>query len=366
MSLVIGAILILALQSEAETAGLKALDAGRFEEAEKYFAAAVAANSQDYSALFHLGLARTFLNKDDEAMALFEQVLTLKPGLREAHLNLGLLLHRHRRFEAALPHLEAAWKQKAADTRAAYHLAESFRELSRCAEAEPVYRQLLSVDASLEAAQLGLARCLIRLDRLDEAAPMLKAAGGGLELAQAYEDRSRYEEAIPLYEQALAAGPDLAVATRLAGAYLATRQKDKARVLIGQALTTAPNDFDLRLTHGRLLRDERNFLAAAQEFARAVQVRPDSVPALNELAGMLISLNEDAKAIAVMDRLKALGAESPGHLFFRAVVLDRNRQVKPALAAYQAFLASSGGKFPDEEFKARQRARILEREAAKR
>lgn len=353
-------------QSEAELAGRKALDAGRFEEAEKQFAAAVAADPKDYTALFHLALARTFLNKDAEAMALFEKVLTLRPGLREAHLNLGLLLHRHRQFAAAVRHLEEAARQQPRDERAQYHLAESLRELDRCAEAEPVYRQLLTLDSSLVSAQLGLARCLLRLDRWEEATLWFAQAGQQLELAQAYEERRQWEKAIPLYEAALAQAPDFAVATRLAGAYLETGQRDKAQALIRRALAARPDDFDLRLTLGRLLRDERKFADAAEEFARAAQLQPESAAAWSELAGMLISLNNDTQALAALDRVRALGAETPGHLFFRAVVLDRNRQVKAALAAYQAFLAASRGQYPEEEFKARQRARILEREAAKR
>jgi hypothetical protein len=47
-------------------------------------------------------------------------------------------------------------------------------------------------------------------------------------------------------------------------------------------------------------------------------------------------------------------------------VLDKMKDLKPALESYQRFLALSQGQFPNEEFKARQRARILERELSKR
>jgi len=42
------------------------------------------------------------------------------------------------------------------------------------------------------------------------------------------------------------------------------------------------------------------------------------------------------------------------------------RALKPALDYYREFLARSNGKFPDEEWKARQRAKLLERELSKR
>jgi tetratricopeptide (TPR) repeat protein len=358
------AVLLLVLVWQADpAAGIKALDEGRFADAEKIFEQAVAADDKDYSALFHLALARTFLNKDEDAMALFRRVLEMKPGLPEAELNLGLLLFRYRKFREALPYLDAVAVKRPNDSRAIFHAAESYRELGQHNEAIEAYRKTLAADSNLIAAQLGLARSLVGLGRVEEAAEWFTKAGAELELAQAYEDKGEFAKAIALYERSQTGEDALAVTTRLAGLYIRTGEIAKAEPLIAAALKQSPNDFDLRLTYGRMLRDKRQFEPAAMEFARAAQLKPESAEALNELAGMFISLNHDARAIAVLDRLKQLNAETPGHLFFRAVVLDRNRQVKPALAAYRAFLAASNGQYPDEEFKARQRARILEKEA---
>ena len=64
--------------------------------------------------------------------------------------------------------------------------------------------------------------------------------------------------------------------------------------------------------------------------------------------------------------MKALDAEKPGHFFFRAVVLDRNHLYPPALENYEKFLSMSENKSPDEEFKARQRIRVIKKELSKR
>jgi hypothetical protein len=53
-------------------------------------------------------------------------------------------------------------------------------------------------------------------------------------------------------------------------------------------------------------------------------------------------------------------------LYFRAISYDHLHMLKDAVAAYNKFLASSQGKNPDEEFKARQRARILQEQLDKR
>ena len=130
-------------------------------------------------------------------------------------------------------------------------------------------------------------------------------------------------------------------------------------------LATDPNNFDIRMLHGRILRDQRKFTPAAQDFARATQMKPDYPNAWSELAGVLVMAEDYPAALGALDRLAALHAEKPGHVYLRAIVLDKIRQIKPALESYEKFLAMSNGQNPDEEFKARQRVRILQRELGK-
>jgi hypothetical protein len=50
----------------------------------------------------------------------------------------------------------------------------------------------------------------------------------------------------------------------------------------------------------------------------------------------------------------------------RAIILDKLHQLKPALDAYKQFLSMSHDQSPDQEFQARQRVRIIQRELEKR
>ena len=85
-----------------------------------------------------------------------------------------------------------------------------------------------------------------------------------------------------------------------------------------------------------------------------------------ELASALINSENYTQGLAALDRIKALGKETAGDLFFRAITLDKLHQLKPALAAYEEFLAADNGAHPDQEFQARQRARIIKVELTKR
>jgi len=79
-----------------------------------------------------------------------------------------------------------------------------------------------------------------------------------------------------------------------------------------------------------------------------------------------VMLENYPQALAALDHVRALKAEIPGDYFFRAMVLDRIHERKDAIAEYQKFLAVSKGEFPNQEFQARQRIRILELDLQKR
>ena len=171
-----------------------------------------------------------------------------------------------------------------------------------------------------------------------------------------------FAAAIPGLESAVKESPSLANRLALADAYKMNKQIDKAIEQLQLAVVSDPANYDLRMYLGRELRDQRKFVPAAQQFAAAAKIRPDSVKAWNELAAVLV-VNEDyAGGLAALDRVRALGKELPGDFYYRAISLEKLRQPKPAMEAYRQFLATDGGKMPDQEFLARQRIRIIESE----
>jgi tetratricopeptide (TPR) repeat protein len=145
-----------------------------------------------------------------------------------------------------------------------------------------------------------------------------------------------------------------------------TKQDDKALAVASQLVAAEPNAFDVRMFAGKLLLNLHKIGPAASQFAAAAKIKPDSIEAWRELSSALVINQNYAEGIAALDRLRALGVETSGQLFFRALSYDHLHQLKDALAAYNKFLEASQGKNPDEEFKARQRARIIQHELDKR
>ncbi len=386
--------------SDPAAEGAKALQEQHYQQAVECFTKALAADPKDYVSEFNRALAYSLLGKDTEAAEGYRKTLELKPGLYQAELNLGIILLRQKHAADALPHLQAAVTDRPKESRPQRYLGDALLETGDSARAEQAFRAALDSDPKSAPAELGLARALARQSRLPDAAPHFQKAAeldpemkdALLELASLYEkghdpanaialyrqfpdnvaaqermaqllvETGRPAEAIPYLEKAVANSPTAANRLALAQAYRVTKQTDKELLLLQQAIQTEPNNWDLHMAYGRELRDLHKYAPAAQQFAMVAKALPKSVEAWNELAAMLISMENYPLALAALDRLKELGAETPGHIYLRAIVLDRMRDLKGALENYRRFLAANGGKSSNEEFNARHRAKDIDHE----
>lgn len=384
--------------------GMKALDAGKYEAAAEAFTKAVAADPSDYTAHFNLALAYSFLQQDAQGIAEYRKALELQPGLYAAQLNLGILLLRQKNPAEALPLLEAAVAQKPAEFRPRFYLAEAELGTGDAVKAEANYRTALEANAKAAGAQLGLARALAQQGKLAEAAPHFRQAAeldanyrdSLLELAVLYEkgrqlgeaielyrqfpdnaaaqervgelllENKQYADAIPRLEEAYTKSPTQANRIGLAEAFLFNSQLEKALPLLEKAVAEEPANYDLRMMLGRALRDHKQYPAAAEQFQAALKTKPEAGPTWNELGGVLYLADDYQQALAAFDRGRQLGENTAGNAFLRAIILDKLRQLKPALEAYRQFLAMSEGKNPDQEWQARQRVRIIQGELDKR
>lgn len=396
--------LYLAFQSNFYEQGMKAMQEQRYQAAIDDFNNAIAAEPKDFTLHFNLALAYSLSGKDPEGIAEYKKCLELKPDLYQADLNLGILLLRQKQPVDAIPYLTSAAAQKPKEFRPVFYLAEALSGGGEFEKAEPAYRSALEIDPKSAGAESGLGRALAKQDHLTEAAPHFRKAAeldpryrdALLELADLMEQHDQPDQAIELYKQfpenaaaqervgalqlkqgkaaeavasleaAVAASPTVANRAALATAYVKNQQSDKAFPLIHQLVQAQPNDFELRMMYGRMLRDQRKFSDSAQEFFRSTQLKPDSAEAWSELAGVLVMAENYPAALGALDKVAALHAEKPGHVYLRAIVLDKNKQLKPALESYQRFLSMSQGQNPNEEFKARQRSRIIQLELSKR
>ncbi len=388
------------VSSYSEDDGLKAMDRQDFQQAFQIFTKLAADDPKDYSAWFNLALAEAALQKYDQAIGHLEKALELKPGLYEAEFNLGLVYLRSHQLAEAEPHFEAAVRLKPNELQARMALADNQLAIGKDDAAAKSYEAVLRMNPKSARAELGLGQSLLHLGALDQAAEHYRAAAAldpklrpyELELAAAYAGAKRPTEAIAIlkesqgtagaakqlgelylatnqpqlaveqFELAVKQSPTLSNQMALATAYIQNNQEGLAAPILEKSLATNPDDYEVQMALGRIWRDQRDYRKAVDRFYVAAKLKPNDPVAWSEIATACVIAEMYPQAIAALDQIHRLNAEKPGHYYLRAIVLDKLRQIKPALENYRRFLELSQGKSPDEEFKARQRVRILEHE----
>lgn len=360
----------LAQTPDFDAAGKQALDAHDYSRAVDAFRQAVAAGPNDYAAHFNLGFACSLAGQDDEAVSEYQKVLALHPGVYEAQVNLGGALLRLNRFADADAAYRSALILKPESAAAEEGLARALAHQDRLADSEPYFRKAAALDPSYKDSLLELASLYGDHHQPAEAIAILhefpENPAAQERMGALLIESGHSAEAIPPLEFAVAKSPTPANRLELAQAYAKEKQLAKAEPLAAAVLAAAPDDNDVRMFYGRVLRDQRKFPQAIEQFQAAAARQPQAADIWNELAGVYLVAEQYQQAITAFERVRALGAEKPADLFFRATAHDHLHQAKEALENYNRFLAASQGVFPNQEFQARQRVLILEKELGKR
>jgi tetratricopeptide (TPR) repeat protein len=360
----------------------------------------------DGRALFDAGYVADAQNRLDDAAGLYRRATAADPQSLEAHLSLGLLLARQDKpdearlelvtattldpGEAGLQLKARAWRalaridrdsdpsrssadllealklspETSEDTLLAASLAEKTGQLDA---AEKEYRRVLAEDPKSLAADAGLAHILIARKEFPEAETLLRGA-----LVQAPNDpvltaqlatvlaNQDNAEALPLLQKLHAEHPaDPAISRMLASVLAAAGDYAGSDQLDLQLLRAEPDDLELLISHGQNLVHQGELAQAYTVFDKASKIDSASVEAWNGLAFTASRTNRPDAAIHALTMRSEYASESASTLFLWATAYDSLHQKQQAVAYYRRFLDASAGKFPDQEWQARQRLQVL-------
>lgn len=389
--------------AEAEAA----IEKQDYATAERKLAQAVASDPEDYRAWYDLGFVRNATGRKAEAIDAYRKSVAARPDIFESNLNLGLMLAAMGQAEAerylrAATRLQPTAKPEEGVARAWLSLArvlepkdsaqalEAYGEAAklqprdpephlsaglllerqdRLTEAENEYRQAAALDPKSTEAMAGLVNVYIGAKRLPEAEALLRKllaahpanTSARLQLARLLMAQERSQETKTEYQTVLQTAPDDADAQReLAAAYAASQQYADAAVLYRALVQKSPQDAGLRHRHGATLLRLRSFPEAQQELLLAVKLNPQLGEGYGDLALAAAENKNYELAIKALDARAQLLPENPGTYFLRATSYDHLKAFKQAAENYRQFLIASGGRDPDQEWKARHRLKAID------
>ncbi len=371
------------------------------------------AHPADARALFDAGYVADAENHLDAAASLYLRATQADPKSFEAHLALGLLLAREGKLDQARTELATAttlppgaggpqlmaraWRALAQidrprpgrpgnaadasndllqalklspetedDTLLAASLAEDTGQDDAAAAA---YRRVLAKDPKSETASSGLAHLLIEQKQYPQAETVLRAALAQLpndpvltaQLTLVLADQDK-PEALPLAEKLHQAHPNDTGITRMlaellseAGQYAASDQ------LYTSLLASSPSNEDLLVAHGQNLVEEQQFTQAFEVFTKVTELDPANPEGWSGLAFTASKTGQPSITIHALTMRSKFLPENASTYFLWATSYDTLHQKTQAAAYYHHFLESADGKFPNQEWQARQRLQVLEK-----
>ncbi len=362
----------------------------------------------DARALFDAAYVADAENNLDEAAALYRRAIEADPKRFEARLMLGMLLARQGKLDDARPELRAAtqldpgdagpvakaraWRALARidrdqspgeasndllealkltpetpdDTLLAADLAEKSGQKDA---AEAAYRRLLTANPGNVQANAGLAHLLIVRKQFPDAEKLLRAAlekapeepalTAQLATVLAAQDKA---EALPLLQKLHAAHPgDPAITRMLAEVLSEAGDAEGSDRLYVTLLAAHPSDPELLVAHGQNLIRQQKFAEAFTAFSRATELEPANADGWSGLAFAASKTGKPEVTLhALLMRSKYL-PDIPSTYFLWATSYDTLHDKAAAITYYHHFLEAAAGKYPNQEWQARQRLLLLEK-----
>jgi Flp pilus assembly protein TadD len=368
----------------------------------------LAAHPADARALFDAGYAADAQNHLDAAADLYRRAVAADPNAFEPQLSLGLLLARQGKADEARPELTKAttldpgdagpalkaraWRalakiDRTADPAAASDdliealklspetesdtlLAASLAEATDQPDiAEAAYRRALAKDPASAEANAGLAHILIARKQYPDAESLLRTAvqsapddlalSAQLATVLAAQDKA---EALPLLQKLHDAHPAETAITRMLAQVLAEAgDAAGADHLFVQLLAAHPDDPELLAAHGESLTRQLKYAEAFAAFDKATRLDPANADAWSGLAFAASRTNQPNVTLHALTMRSNYLPEVPATYFLWATAYDTLHNKTSAATYYQHFLDAAAGKFPDQEWQARQRLLALKK-----
>jgi len=384
------------------------MDAKNYDKARGQLDAYLSAHAADARALFDRGYCDDAQGHADSALSYYRKAVAADPQQFEAHMALGLLLAQQNspdartELEAAVnlnpdPPNPAAKAQAyrtlarllrtsdpdtaKADLLAALKLTpETIDDTLLTAEiaesegdsdvAEQAYRRVLNLQPESSPAIAGLTHILLEQKKYADAEPLIHTAllrdpddpALNAQYAALLSAQGKTGEATATLEKLHQLQPqDRQISGMLADAYMQAGMLDKADAVYANLLAASPNDPDLLSARGQVLIREEKYPEALALLQRAVKIDPKDADVWGGIAFAASKTGDSALELDALVTRSKYAPETPATYFLLATTHDKLHHNKQAVEYYRLFLSSALGKFPDEEWQAKQRLAVLQK-----
>lgn len=269
-----------------------------------------------------------------EAVEGFRKVLARSPENVVAALNLGKCLTRLQRPGEAVEVLSRAGSLAPENTTLAAELGEAYRLAGRPADALAPFRRAMRDPLHQWNGTLGTVRCLLAMDRIEDARLTLAGAHGGPP-GQVSELRGKVDRYLQLKARLVAEPGEERLRLDLAGVALDLDLRDQVRAVLHFRSADSTIDGRRHRLLGTVAGIEGDAAEALVEFEQADARLPGDPHVLRNLSGLYLAAGRPGDALAAIERALRLGPVDASVLYNQACAFARLGETEAALRALE-------------------------------
>jgi predicted O-linked N-acetylglucosamine transferase (SPINDLY family) len=332
--------------------GRAAHQAGRLNEAEQFFRAALSTDPERIEALHLLGVVLAQSGRAAEGESCIAQAIARDPFQPMLHIHRGIALGTMGRGEDAVASFDRALTLAPDHIGAIFNRGLALLGLKRAAEAAESFSRAIALKPGFSEAYFNRARARMALDQAEQAvtdfdrvillAPASAQAFHGRALALLH--LGRLERALADSDRATALKPDMAELFVMRGDILgALRRPMDAVGAYSRAIGLRPDLTAAFYNRGNSLFLLRRIEAALADYEQAIALEPDFVEAYLNRANALAELGRLSEALAGYEKAIALDPEYAKAYRDRGDTLAAQSRNAEALADYRQARRLDGG-----------------------
>jgi serine/threonine-protein kinase len=257
----------------------------RWDEAIRFYTAAVAVRSDSPAAHMYLGSALFSRGRREEAREAYEKALRLKPDYPEAHISLGFLLQEQGKLDAAVAAFQTAIRLEPRYALGYFNLGSARHAQGRLDEALAAYQQALAVLPTFARAQTHL--------------------------GDALKDKGDLAGAVAAYRRSIDMDPGLAPTWYNLGIALkAQGDETEAFAAFRRAIAIDPRHALAHHNLGLILQFQGELKGAIAAYRQSIAIDPGNARVHATLGTILTSYGDLAGAVAALRQAIALDSRN--------------------------------------------------------
>lgn len=299
-------------------------DLGEETQALMHHSAATKLHPSHMEAWLNYGKSLAKLRKYDDAIGCFDKAIGIKHDYLEAIFNKGMSLHASKRYVEAIAMYDQVLNISPEYKDAVLNKGLSIKELGNHELALEYFEKIISTDAACAEALNGKASLLIELREHEQQAIDLynqaiaikpDYAEAIFNKGNALSKQERYTEAINCFKQALLIKHDYGDAyVNLGTALLRDRKYAQAVESYQKAINFCPENPVVHFNYGCALMELRELESALVAYDMALKLSPEYIDAILNSAVTLMELKRFEEALNKLNQAKKMGADDEAYL----------------------------------------------------